>query len=151
MQRSTRAGGRLVLTYGTFDLFHYGHVLLLKRARALGARLLVGVSTDEFNRQKGKTAYLRYAERCESVAACRYVDGVFPETCWEQKAEDIPRLAAQVFVMGSDWRGRFDDLRALCEVVYLPRTPVISSTLLRNAFAADPEGWRFGELAPAAS
>jgi glycerol-3-phosphate cytidylyltransferase len=139
MHSIPRAGRGLVLTYGTFDLFHYGHVLLLKRARALGSGLVVGVSTDDFNKQKGKAAYLSYADRCESVSACRYVDDIFPETDWQQKAEDVRRLGARIFVMGCDWRGHFDDLKRLCEVIYLPRTPIISSTLLRRAVAAHPD------------
>jgi glycerol-3-phosphate cytidylyltransferase len=125
----------VVLTYGTFDLFHYGHVQILKRARALGERLAVGVSTDSFNTRKGKEAYLSFEERCESLLSCRYVDEIFPETHWNQKLDDVRRLGARTFVMGSDWIGRFDFLKELCEVVYLPRTPLISSTLLRSALA----------------
>lgn len=122
----------LVLTYGTFDLLHYGHMRLLQRASALGSRLIVGLSTDEFNAVKGKHARMSYAERAELLMACRFVDEVFPEENWQQKADDIVRLGADIFVMGDDWRGKFDDLGHLCAVTYLERTPLISSTLLRE-------------------
>jgi glycerol-3-phosphate cytidylyltransferase len=122
---------RTVITYGTFDLFHYGHVRLLKRARLLGDRLVVGLSTDEFNNIKGKTAQMTYMERHELLSSCRYVDEIFEEKCWEQKESDILAFKANVFVMGDDWRGKFDFLLPLCDVVYLPRTPEVSSTELR--------------------
>jgi glycerol-3-phosphate cytidylyltransferase len=122
---------RTVITYGTFDLFHYGHIRLLKRARLLGARLVVGLSTDEFNNIKGKMAYMPYRERHELLSSCRYVDEIFEEKCWEQKESDIVAFRAKVFVMGDDWKGKFDFLSSLCNVVYLPRTPDISSTELR--------------------
>lgn len=121
-----------VLTYGTFDLLHYGHMRLLQRASALGSRLIVGLSTDEFNAVKGKHARMSYAERAELLMACRFVDEVFPEESWQQKADDIVRLGADIFVMGDDWKGKFDDLGDLCTVTYLERTPLISSTLLRE-------------------
>lgn len=139
MNRTSRRAG-VVLTYGTFDLFHYGHVMLLKRARQLGKRLVVGVSTDRFNKLKNKRAYLSFNERCELLAACRYVDEVFAENNWEQKPSDIEKLGATIFVMGNDWQGKFDYLRELCEVFYLPRTPVISSTLLRSVLANHEQG-----------
>ena len=126
------AGPRVVLTYGTFDLFHYGHVALLKRARALGDRLIVGVSTDAFNAMKGKRAFLSYAQRCETLLGCRHVDAVFAEESWDQKPADVQEHGAHVFVMGDDWKGKFDHLAQWCSVVYLPRTPTISSTLLRT-------------------
>ena len=122
----------IVVTYGTFDLFHYGHMRLLQRARALGSRLVVGLSTDEFNAIKGKQAWMSYEERAELLMACRFVDEVFPEENWAQKASDIVRHKADIFVMGDDWRGKFDDLGHLCTVTYLERTPLISSTLLRE-------------------
>jgi glycerol-3-phosphate cytidylyltransferase len=121
-----------ILTYGTFDLFHYGHIRLLKRARALGARLYVGLSTDEFNAIKGKRAFMSYEERVELLNACRFVDHVFPENTWEQKAADIKHFSADCLVMGDDWKGKFDNFSNLCRVEYLTRTPAISSTLLRD-------------------
>ncbi len=122
----------IVLTYGTFDLFHYGHMRLLQRARALGSRLVVGLSTDEFNAIKGKSAFMSYEERAELLMACRFVDEVFPESNWEQKAADIVDRKAGIFVMGDDWKGKFDHLGDLCAVSYLERTPLISSTMLRE-------------------
>ncbi|WP_239029661.1 adenylyltransferase/cytidyltransferase family protein [Novacetimonas pomaceti] len=121
-----------VVTYGTFDLFHVGHVRLLKRARALGSRLLVGVSTDEFNAKKGKRSVNSFLERCEVVAACQYVDGVFAEDCWQQKTADILRLDASIFTIGDDWKGHFDFLSKYCDVIYIPRTEGISTTLIKN-------------------
>jgi glycerol-3-phosphate cytidylyltransferase len=126
------AGSSLILTYGTFDLFHYGHMRLLQRARSLGTRLAVGLSTDEFNVIKGKRAFMSYEERAELLMACRFVDEVFPERCWEQKASDIVSHKASILVMGDDWKGKFDDLGHLCAISYLERTPLISSTLLRE-------------------
>lgn len=123
----------VILTYGTFDLFHYGHIRLLQRARSLGNRLGVGLSTDEFNALKGKQALMPYGQREELLLSCRYVDFVFPECSWEQKAGDILRHQADVLVMGDDWKGRFDHLgTARCTVLYLERTPLISSSLLRE-------------------
>jgi glycerol-3-phosphate cytidylyltransferase len=119
---------RTVLTYGTFDLFHIGHVRLLKRARSLGHRLIVAVSSDEFNARKGKKAFFPFSERSEIVAACRYVDLVIREDCWEQKVDDIKNHKVKIFAMGDDWSGKFDFLRDHCEVIYLPRTPDISSS-----------------------
>lgn len=121
----------LVLTYGTFDLLHVGHVNLLQRARALGDRLAVGLSSDAFNALKRKTATQSYADREAVLRAIRYVDEVFPEDSWEQKADDIRRLGADLLVMGSDWSGHFDDLSRLCTVRYLPRTENISSSQLK--------------------
>lgn len=117
-----------VVTYGTFDLFHIGHLRLLERAAALGDRLVVGVSTDEFTREKGKTSIQPYEERVRIVAALRVVDAVFPEKSWDQKPRDIERWRADVFVMGDDWAGRFDYLRKYCRVIYLPRTPGVSTS-----------------------
>lgn len=122
----------LVLTYGTFDLFHYGHIRLLQRARSLGTRLGVGLSTDEFNALKGKKALMSYAEREELLGSCRFVDFVFPERSWDQKATDVVNYKAGCLVMGDDWKGRFDELEELCRVAYLERTPLISSSLLRE-------------------
>ncbi|WP_331253045.1 adenylyltransferase/cytidyltransferase family protein [Acetobacter sicerae] len=123
-----------VLTYGTFDLFHIGHVRLLQRARALGERLYVGVSSDEFNAIKGKNSIIPYEQRAAIVAAIKEVDGVFPEENWAQKKLDIERLKADILVMGSDWEGRFDDLDTMCTVHYLPRTEDISTTDIKKTF-----------------
>jgi glycerol-3-phosphate cytidylyltransferase len=122
-----------VITYGTFDLFHVGHLRLLKRARALGDRLIVGVSTDEFNAQKGKKTIIPFEQRAEIVASIRYVDEVIPEKNWEQKADDIRRYQVDILVMGEDWKGKFDHLQNLCKVVYLPRTQGVSSTQLKSS------------------
>lgn len=123
---------RTVITYGTFDLFHYGHLRLLERLRRLGDRLIVGVSTDEFNASKGKRSLTPYHHRSEIVASLRHVDEVFPETCWEQKLDDLSKYRVDVFGMGDDWKGRFDFLRERCEVVYLPRTQGVSTTSMRR-------------------
>lgn len=123
---------KTVLTYGTFDLFHIGHLRLLKRLRALGDRLIVGVSTDEFNRVKGKKTVVPFADRIEIVQALECVDLAIPETDWAQKVDDIQQHGVSIFGMGSDWDGRFDELRAHCEVVYLPRTEGVSSTHIRK-------------------
>lgn len=123
---------RRVITYGTFDVFHPGHVNLLKRAKALGDYLIVALSTDEFNHLKSKKAYYSYNQRKVILEACRYVDLVIPENMWEQKPDDIRQYKADVFVMGDDWKGKFDYLSAICEVIYLPRTPDICSTEIRK-------------------
>jgi len=119
---------RTVITYGTFDILHVGHINLLQRARALGERLVVGLSTDAFNNGKHKSALLNYENRKAVLEAIRFVDLVFPEENWEQKADDIRKYAADIFVIGDDWRGKFDFLSDACEVVYLPRTTDISTT-----------------------
>ena len=121
-----------VLTYGTFDLFHIGHLNLLRRAKELGDYLIVGVSTDEFNEIKGKISIIPYKERQAIIRAIRYVDEVIAENSWEQKIEDIKKYKIDILVMGEDWRGEFDYLSSYCEVVYLPRTKNISSTALKN-------------------
>ena len=122
-----------VITYGTFDLLHYGHINLLRRAKALGDYLIVGLSTDNFNRQlKRKDNYFDYKERELMLGAIRYVDLVIPEENWEQKSDDVKLYRVDVFVMGDDWLGKFDYLKEFCEVVYLPKTPEISSTSLRS-------------------
>ncbi len=120
-----------VLTYGTFDTFHWGHMALLRRARKMGDWLAVGLSTDDFNRQKGKTSCLSYDTRHEILGAIKYVDLIFPETTWSQKRADIIKYNIDIFVIGDDWAGRFDDLNDICRVVYLPRTPDISSTRIK--------------------
>ena len=121
-----------VITYGTFDLFHIGHLNLLKRARALGDYLIVAVSSDEFNLQKGKVGKIKDTDRMQIVEAIKYVDQVIPETSWDQKIEDVKKYDVDVFVMGDDWKGKFDFLKDYCEVVYLPRTEGISSTQLKE-------------------
>jgi glycerol-3-phosphate cytidylyltransferase len=121
-----------VITYGTFDLFHVGHVRLLKRLKELGDRLVVGCSTDEFNAIKGKKAILSYDQRVEVLQACRHVDAVFPENHWDQKRADIVRENADIFSMGDDWLGKFDHLEDVCRVVYLTRTENISTTDIRH-------------------
>ncbi len=123
-----------ILTYGTYDLLHYGHVRLLKRAKALGDYLIVAISTDEFNAIKGKKAYHNYEIRKEILEAIRYVDLVIPETDWEQKIDDVKKYNVDTVVMGSDWTGneKFEILRDYCEVVYLDRTEGISTTKIKN-------------------
>ncbi len=123
-----------VITYGTFDLLHYGHINLLKRAKALGDYLVVVISTDEFNwNEKQKKCYFSYEQRKALVESIRYVDLVIPETCWEQKRTDIHEYHIDTFVMGDDWKGKFDFLKEEgAEVVYLPRTPEISTTQIKN-------------------
>lgn len=121
-----------VLTYGTFDTLHYGHIRLLQRARALGDYLIVGLSTDEFNASKNKQAFHSWEERKAHLEALRYVDLVIPEMTWEQKVDDVKLYHVDVFTMGSDWEGKFDELKALCKVIYLERTNGISSTMIRT-------------------
>ena len=117
-----------VITYGTFDVLHYGHINLLRRAKSLGDYLIVVLSSDEFNQLKNKKSYYTYEQRKKILEACRYVDLVVPEYNWEQKIDDIRKYQANIFVMGDDWKGKFDFLKNCCEVVYLPRTPDVSST-----------------------
>lgn len=123
---------KIVLTYGTFDLFHVGHLNLLNRLKALGDYLIVGVSTDEFNEQKGKKTIISYDQRSEIVRNIKCVDMVIPECNWEQKITDIQNHNVAIFGMGHDWDGKFDSLKEYCSVVYLPRTEGISSTHLKN-------------------
>ncbi len=123
-----------ILTYGTFDLLHYGHIRILKRAKELGDYLVVALSTDEFNATKGKKAYHSYETRKKMLEAIRYVDLVIPENNWEQKIDDIKDYKIDVCVMGSDWAGsdKFDYLKDYCEVVFLERTPGVSTTQIKN-------------------
>ncbi len=122
-----------VITYGTYDLLHYGHINLLRRAKALGDYLIVALSTDEFNwNSKQKKCYFTYEKRKQLLESIRYVDLVIPEECWEQKAEDVKLYQVDTFVMGDDWAGKFDFLKPLCEVVYLERTPEISTTQIKE-------------------
>lgn len=122
-----------VITYGSFDLLHYGHINLLKRAKRLGDFLIVALSTDEFNlKQKNKRSYFSYEERKQLLQAIRYVDLVIPEKSWEQKSKDIDLYDIDIFVIGDDWKGKFDFLNEKCDVVYLPRTPEISTTKIKK-------------------
>lgn len=122
-----------LLTYGTFDLLHVGHIRLLRRLKNMSDRLVVGLSTDEFNLVKNKKCIISYSDRREMLLSTRYVDHVFPENSWDQKREDILREKAQIFAMGDDWAGRFDELMDIAKVIYLPRTPSISTTDLKEA------------------
>lgn len=126
---------KTVITYGTFDLFHYGHLKLLERAKSFGDFLIVAVSTDEFNKQKGKISIFPYEHRKAIVEQIKFVDMVIPEISWEQKIEDIKKYNVDLLVMGDDWEGKFDFLKEFCEVVYVPRTPVISSTELKSVMS----------------
>lgn len=121
-----------IITYGTFDLLHYGHINLLRRAKQKGDYLIVALSTDEFNwNSKQKKCFFNYEKRKHLVEAIRYVDLVIPEKCWEQKPGDIKRYHVDTFIMGDDWVGKFDFLKEFCDVVYLPRTPEISTTKIK--------------------
>lgn len=130
---------KVILTYGTYDLLHYGHIRLLKRARELGDCLIVALSTDEFNEEKGKKSYYDYEIRKEMLESLKYVDRVIPEENWEQKVNDIVSNNVDVVVMGSDWENsdRFNYLREYCDVVFLSRTPGISTTLLKSNSTKD--------------
>ena len=122
-----------VITYGTFDLLHYGHINLLKRAKELGDYLIVALSTDDFNNVKGKKSFFKYEQRKQLLESIRYVDLVIPEETWEQKVSDIQLYQVDIFVIGDDWRGKFDYLAEYgVEVVYLPRTPEISTTQIKT-------------------
>lgn len=123
-----------VITYGTFDLFHIGHLNLLKRAKELGDYLIVAISTDEFNKIKGKQSVISFKDRKEIVSAIKYVDLVIEEKDWEQKIKDIKKYKIDIFVIGDDWKGKFDFLNKYCKVIYLSRTEGISTTLLKNCY-----------------
>lgn len=126
-----------VLTYGTYDLLHYGHMELLRRAKELGTELFVGLSTDSFNEEKEKESHFNYEQREQMLNGVRYVDIIFEESNWEQKADDIIKHNIDVIVMGSDWTGEFDHLSDLCEVVYLPRTTGVSSSKIKEILKTD--------------
>jgi glycerol-3-phosphate cytidylyltransferase len=128
----------VALTYGTFDLFHIGHVRLFERIRQRCDRLVVAVSTDEFNAIKGKRSVMPFTDRVAMVKACRHVDEVIAEEDWAQKPRDIRAFGVDLFVMGDDWAGRFDELKQFCEVLYLPRTLGVSSTELKQSIRATP-------------
>jgi glycerol-3-phosphate cytidylyltransferase len=124
---------KTVITYGTYDMFHVGHLKLFRRLKELGDRLIVGVSTDEFNALKGKRTLIPYEQRAEIIASIRCVDLVIPEMSWEQKVDDIKKYNCDVFGIGNDWQGKFDFLKDHCEVVYLERTEGISTTELKRS------------------
>jgi glycerol-3-phosphate cytidylyltransferase len=124
---------KTIITYGTFDMFHIGHLNLFKRLKGMGDKLIVAVSTDEFNASKGKRTLIPYEQRAEIVAAVKYVDLVIPEMCWEQKAEDVKTYNCDIFAIGNDWEGKFDFLKPQCEVVYLERTDGVSTTALKRS------------------
>ncbi|MGW8788458.1 glycerol-3-phosphate cytidylyltransferase, partial [Heyndrickxia sporothermodurans] len=121
-----------VITYGTFDLLHWGHINLLKRAKELGDYLIVAISTDEFNEIKNKKSYHSYENRKLILESIRYVDEVIPERTWDQKIDDVINNNVDIFVMGDDWKGKFDFLKDYCEVIYLPRTVGISTTKIKK-------------------
>ncbi len=123
---------KTIITYGTFDLFHFGHVRLLERLSKMCDQLIVGVSTDEFNALKGKAAFFSYEQRSEIINACKYVSRVIPENNWQQKAQDIEHYDVDIFAIGDDWKGQFDHLASQCEVLYLTRTEDISTTEIKN-------------------
>ncbi len=137
-----------VMTYGTFDLLHYGHINLLQKAKALGDYLIVALSTDEFNeREKSKHTYFPYEIRKKMLEAIRYVDEVIPEETWEQKKTDVHKHSISVFAIGDDWAGKFDFLKAEgCKVVYLPRTPEISTTEIKQNLASVQRPFKAEEL-----
>lgn len=122
---------KTIITYGTFDMFHIGHLNLIKRLLLLGEKLIVAVSTDEFNAIKGKKTLIPYEQRAEIVANIKGVDLVIPEESWDQKSNDIQKYDVDIFAMGDDWEGKFDFLKDYCEVIYLPRTENISTTQLK--------------------
>lgn len=122
-----------VITYGTFDLLHYGHINLLRRAKELGDYLIVALSSDEFNALKGKKSFFNFEERKMILEAIKYVDEVISEDNWDQKINDVQKYNIDIFVMGNDWEGKFDFLKDYCEVIYLPRTPDISTTQIKEA------------------
>ncbi|RIL77320.1 glycerol-3-phosphate cytidylyltransferase [Staphylococcus cohnii] len=128
-----------VITYGTYDLLHYGHIELLRRAREMGDYLVVALSTDEFNRIKNKKSYYNYEQRKMMLESIRYVDLVITESGWGQKEIDIDRYEIDTFVMGHDWEGEFDFLKDKCEVIYLNRTEGISTTKIKKELYGDAE------------
>ncbi|PKR86193.1 glycerol-3-phosphate cytidylyltransferase [Heyndrickxia camelliae] len=131
-----------VITYGTFDLLHWGHINLLKRAKELGDYLIVALSTDEFNKIKNKEAYHSYENRKFILESIRYVDEVIPENNWDQKISDVVNHNVDIFVMGDDWKGKFDFLKDYCEVVYLPRTVGISTTKIKKDLFTVNNGYK---------
>ncbi|MCG7304851.1 MULTISPECIES: adenylyltransferase/cytidyltransferase family protein [Micrococcaceae] len=127
---------RTIITYGTFDLFHIGHLNILRRLKEQCDRLIVGVSTDEFNQIKGKKPIVPFEQRIEIVRSIRYVDEAIPEENWDQKRSDIEKHNVDAFAIGEDWKGKFDDLEDIVEVIYLPRTDGISTTELKRILSS---------------
>lgn len=123
---------KTVITYGTFDLLHIGHIRFLRRAKLLGDYLIVGLSTDEFNESKKKKAVYSWIHRFEIISSLTFVDRIISEDTWNQKRFDIKFWEVDILVMGSDWRGKFDHLKNICEVIYLPRTPGISTSTIKE-------------------
>ncbi|TLG80916.1 glycerol-3-phosphate cytidylyltransferase [Vagococcus zengguangii] len=128
-----------VITYGTFDLLHKGHINILRRAKEMGDHLTVVISSDEFNAVKGKTSFMPFEDRKYILEAVKYVDAVLPENDWEQKISDVVDNNIDIFVMGHDWEGKFDFLKDYCEVIYLPRTEGISTTKIKTDFKEKAE------------
>ncbi len=129
---SRRVNVKRVITYGTYDLLHWGHIQLLRRAKELGDYLIVAISTDEFNELKKKQAYHSFENRKVILESIRFVDLVIPEENWEQKKKDILKYEVDIFVMGDDWKGEFDDLKEYCDVIYLPRTEGVSTSEIKE-------------------
>lgn len=132
-QKSKKKSKKIVITYGTFDMFHIGHLKLLKKLRKMGGKLIVAVSTDEFNELKGKKTLIPYDQRAAIVSAIKYVDKVIPEENWEQKVDDIQKHNVDIFAIGNDWKGKFDFLKKHCDVVYTKRTKGVSTTKLKKS------------------
>jgi glycerol-3-phosphate cytidylyltransferase len=124
---------KVIITYGTFDMFHIGHLKLLKRLSKMGDKLIVAISDDAFNEGKGKKVMIPYKQRAKIVKSIKYVDKVISEKNWEQKITDVKKYNVDTFVIGDDWEGKFDFLKEYCEVVYLPRTKDISTTQLKKS------------------
>ncbi|MCJ8007972.1 glycerol-3-phosphate cytidylyltransferase [Lederbergia wuyishanensis] len=129
-----------ILTYGTFDLIHIGHINLLRRAKGLGDYLVVGLSTDHFNNEKKKESYHSFENRKIILESIRFVDEVIPENSWEQKIQDVKDHNIDIFVMGDDWKGHFDFLKPYCEVLYLPRTIGVSTTKIKSDISSVNNG-----------
>ena len=127
---------KIVITYGTFDMFHIGHLNLLKRMKEYGDTLIVAVSTDQFNEIKGKKTLIPFEQRSAIVESIRYVDKVIPENNWEQKIEDVQKMDVDTFIIGDDWKGKFDFLTEHCEVIYLERTKDISTSMLKKSMSS---------------
>lgn len=124
---------KTIITYGTFDMFHIGHLRLLQRLSKLADKLIVAVSTDDFNKGKGKKTLIPYEQRAEIIENIKCVDLVIPENDWEQKIKDVKKYDIDIFAIGDDWEGKFDFLKEYCEVVYLERTDNISTTQLKKS------------------